>query len=165
MKMTGHMMRLMVPSIIWLCVGLGCKNEVVFQPEQSTVVREPNQKGCSDGTCCDKSSKLTFGYEETLVGELAVLGGPPYNSEWGLSFGRQVPRGSDPSKPNRGALICNLCHDKVEGLLISPVVIARDTTFKPDYRVWGRVYTGTNIIVIGGPPRRFVYIERIERLK
>lgn len=59
--------------------------------------------------------------------------------------------GSRSDKPfrNRIAVICDLCHDKVKGLPLSPVVIARDTTSKPDYRVWGRFYTGANITVTG----------------
>ncbi len=163
--MRKYLLHAVALSIIWLCVGLSCKNELAFQAEQPTVVKEPNQRGCSDGTCCNKSPKFIFDYEETVIGEPVVLGGPPYDSEWGLGFGRGVPSRSAKPFRNRVAVICDLCHDKVKGLPLSPVVIARDTTFKPDYRVWGRIYTGANITSIGRESVRFIYIDRIERLK
>lgn len=165
MKMVHYCPRAVALSIIRLCVGLGCKDEVVFQPDQPTVVKEPTQSGCSDGTCCNKSPKFIFEYEETVVGEPVVLGGPPYDSDWGLGFDRGVPSRSGKPFYNRVAEICDLCHDKVKGLSLSPAVITRDTTFKPDYRVWGRIYTGANITVTGREPVRFIYIDRIERLK
>ncbi|WP_148289418.1 hypothetical protein [Fibrella aestuarina] len=147
-----------------ILAGLGCKNESVNTPEVPPVTVEPNKTGCGDGTCCGLSPKIIFAYNETLVAEPVVLGGPPYNSSWGVAFGRQIPKVRDTPIPTRAAVVCELSYDKVTGLPVSPVVAARDTSFKPTYRVWGRVYTGTNITVTGRGPERFVYIERIERM-
>lgn len=162
MRINQRLQRLATLLALTILVGPGCKNEVVQTPEKLTVLVEPNQKGCRDGTCCDQSDKIAFGYDETLLGEPVVLSGPPYGS-WGLGFGRQVPKVSDTPAPNRNAVICELCYDKVKQLPITQSVIDQDTTFKPDYRVWGRIYTSNLPTPIRGPIR-FVYIERIERM-
>ena len=151
-----HLLRSIALSLLWLSVGLACKNGTAITQQQPT--------GCSDGTCCGKSPAVIYEYDETLSGEPVMLGGPPYGT-WGLGFGRPVPKVSVTPVRNRVATICDLTISKVEGLPFSPPPPAHnDLTFRPEYKVWGRIYTGVNIPTLIRGPIRFVYIERIERI-
>lgn len=83
----------------------------------------------------------------------------------GVMFNRQVPRDYT-LKPQRVAIICDLCIPKVEKLPFDPYVYnPNETTFKPNYRVWGRVYVGIEMPTLTAGPPVFIYIDRMETIE
>lgn len=155
MKLTNKSLRHLVLSLLCCYTAISCKKEPV-QPAS-----------CNDGTCCGQAKDTRYQFAESIEGEAIRLGGPPPGTYgiWGVVFNRQIPQNYT-LKQQRFAVVCELSVLKVENLSFDASIFSpSDTTFRPNYRVWGRLYMGIDMPTITPGPPTFMYIDRIERFK
>jgi hypothetical protein len=142
-------------SLLWLGIGLSCKEEQQEDPI-------PQHVSCKDGTCC-----LPTNHEFEFVIQVAAE-----PADLVASAGNSVVTGvvlqndfrdklrATSKWPIRGGRLCDLSAKKVQGLSATAVP-GGPFTYK--YRVWGAIYT-MNVPTITGEPFDFFFVDRIEKM-
>ena len=161
------LLRSIALSLLWLSVGLACKQAPQPADQQTegkakTVFNGPvapttNLNTCDDGTCCGRKG-IYYKYHETLSGDTVILRGNI------IKFSRLIPKGTTQAWATY-AEVCTLTAAPVDKLIYE--VFGKANNDDPiKCRIWGRVYTGDKFLSLNfEDPPRFFAVDRVEAIK
>jgi hypothetical protein len=136
---------LLAVSVLWLAVGVGCKNDEPY--------------ACPDGNCCSPGTQAKF--FKRIEGWRADYGG--------LSFGFKDTLNIVNGFVLHGAAVCDVQEDMINAMqLKSNATIENgkfrliDSTNRYRYRVWGIIYELPQIINFLPIPTYRIRVEKVE---
>ncbi len=167
MKTLKHLLKPAIAGVLWLGLGIGCKQTPQPADDQAGQKAKTVLNGlvapttalntCDDGTCCGKKG-VYYKYQETLSGDTVILRGN------GIIFRKPIPTGTTQAWAT-GAKVCTLTATPVNKLIYE-VFSSANNDDPINCRIWGRVYTADEISTTSGlDPLRYFAVDYVEAIK